>query len=379
MKTLTIYLLTVLTFITALRAQQPGDITNATDFEQLEKDFSALDSLLKKKEIEYEDVAEMEIRLSSQINHIYLDINTRMPKGLGNITPNWEAYISKLGNAIEPYESEIIEASYRTISDDLPQGYQLKRIGTYLIDFLDFAKPDEELHAKLRASLDQFPKARWQIYRKLHELRLLTEADVEQMVALGETITDPQEKIRWAEEISFYGSDAGLDVLEEIISKPFDPTGPVDNESYLSYVPVMRSIRYLGTRAERLLPFIRERKNEVFNSYKKRFGPDIASAGIRLFNSMENSIETGRIPYLSARNGSGILYPPGYQPQDSQKTQCESKPTSDLVLGKQGKVPNSASEGKFSVLKNHSLWLGLLGLVIFLITAAWAVKRKKSA
>jgi len=73
---------------------------------------------------------------------------------------------------------------------------------------------------------------------------MLTSKDIDAMVAGGQDITDPKEKIKRAEQMAFYGSDAGLDVLQEILEVPFSSKGLIgstgvlgENESNSSYGP----------------------------------------------------------------------------------------------------------------------------------------------
>jgi hypothetical protein len=211
---------------------------------------------------------------------------------------------------------------------------QLNRFTFVADQLIGFLKPDHEVELLMRKNLAQYPTLRWQVYRHLHELRLLKEMDIKDMEELGATINDPNEKIKWAEEISFYGSDAGLDVFENLLSVPFDPEGlvnerggPETNVSLASYVSVARAIRYLGEKAIRLLPKIKERESEVFEAHKRLFGENIANQSLNLFREIDMYMNGKFIPYSSARNRSGLLYPPGYGAKD--------------------KSPNSSGEGQF--------------------------------
>jgi hypothetical protein len=138
------------------------------------------------------------------------------------------------------------------------------------------------------------------------------------MVAEGAAIVDPDEKIRWAEEVSFYGSDEGLEILKEILSVPFDSKGlinergePESNEMLQSYLPVARSIAHLGVKANSLLPLIEAREAEVRSSIKSLFGENVIAQGTVIFRGMRLYINGKKRPIPSARNGSGLIYLPG--------------------------------------------------------------------
>lgn len=384
MKTTFISLLSLLVIGAILFAQQLKEPTNATDFAQLDQDLRAIRPLLSKRPVEFEDVTALEKSLAAQINKIYLDINTRLDNGQGNITPEWQAYIERLGNAIKPYQSEVVEAALRTVGDDLPQGFQLKRPGSYLYQILDFAKPDAELDAELRAGIDQFPRARWKIYRKLFELRLLTEEDVKEMELWGESIQDPKEKMRWAEEISFYGSEAGLDILAPLLKIPFDSSDakneqnePEMSKSMMKYAPAFNAVLNLGSKAKRLEPDIAKIEEVVSKFYLENFGEEKSKRFLTCFSLMNKALKAEASPVLgSARNGSGLLYRPGFvnEEKDQNPSSPNASPKAAEPLKQATERNRVPAQAVIPQSKSKAFWV-VAGLIAIL-ASAWFMMRK---
>jgi hypothetical protein len=336
-----LYIFNITTFflIVSSFAQNLGEVTNATDFKKLQQELLSLKDLMAQDTVLHSEAIPLELNIRRQVDNIYLDMNTRLPHLDGRLTPEWKEFTSKLAEILRPHEDIILEAAYRPLMDKNRKKTQLNRL-TYNADQLvGFLKPDHEVELLMREKLVQYPTLRWQIYRHLHELRLLRETDIKDMEMLGTAIRDPNEKIKWAEEVSFYGSDAGLDTLERIISSPFDPEGlvnergePEGNKSFTSYEPVSRAVRSLGKKAQRLLPIIIDREQEVRNALKEHFSSDVVDQGSLMFKIMQMSIRGEVNPYSSARNRSGLLYPPGQEPANQIIKQDNKTPSGDLSL-----------------------------------------------
>ena len=281
-----VFCITTILFVVSSFAQNLGEVTNATDFKKLQLELLSLKELMAQDIVLHTEAIPLELDIRRQVDNIFLDMNTRLPGGNGKLTPEWKEFTEQLAEALEPHEEIILEAAYRPLVDKNRKKTQLNRLTFNADQLIDFLKPDHEVEFLMRQKLVQYPTLRWQIYRHLHELRLLRETDVKDMEALESAISDPSEKIKWAEEVSFYGSDAGLETLEKIISVPFDPEGlvnergePEGNKSFTSYEPVSRAVRSLGGKARKLLPSVKSRENEVITELRKHFDSDIVNQG----------------------------------------------------------------------------------------------------
>lgn len=373
MKLFGFYLFT-LVLATNSFAQNSNEITNATDFKKLQQELLSLKELMAQDTVLHTEAIPLELGIRRQVDNIYLDMNTRLPGGNGKLTPEWKEFTEQLAEALEPHEEIILEAAYQPLMDKNRKKTQLNRLTFNADQLIGFLKPDHEVELLMRQKLVQYPTLRWQIYRHLHELQLLRDTDVKDMEALGAEINDPNEKIKWAEEVSFYGSDAGLDVLEKILSVPFNPEGlvnergePETNAALSSYVSVARAIRHLGVKASCLRPKIKEREGEVFDAHKKIFGEDIANQSLNLFREIDLYINGKFIPYSSARNRSGLLYPPGQGTTDKSPRSSATEQSGSDPLRQNKKQPNTPSADNSKVV-NHTQWWGwtlvLLGVTV---------------
>lgn len=369
-----VFFITTIFLVVISFAQNLGEVTNATDFKKLQQKLLSLKELMAQDTVLHTEAIPLELDIRRQVDNIYLDMNTRLPGGNGKLTPEWKEFTEQLAEALEPHEEIILEAMYRPLVDKNRKKTQLNRLTFNADQLVGFLKPDHEVELLIRQKLVQYPTLRWQIYRHLHELRLLRDTDVEDMEALGAEISDPNEKIKWAEEVSFYGSDAGLDVLENIVSVPFNPEGlvnergePETNDSLSSYVSVARAIRHLGEKAIRLLPKIKDREGEVFEAHKKLFGENIASQSLNLFREIDLYVNGKFIPYSSARNRSGLLYPPRQGATDKSPRSSETEQSGSEPLRQNEKQPNTPLADN-SKVANHTQWWGwtlaLLGVTL---------------
>jgi hypothetical protein len=245
------HILVVFLLVVSAFSQSSDKITTATDFKKLEQGLLSVKELMEQDTVLHTEAIPLELDIRRQVDNIYLDINSRLPDGSINLTPEYRLFLKNLGEALEPYKEIILESAYRPQVEKNRKRTQLNRLTFNSDQLISFLNPDREVELLMREKLQQYPTLRWQIYRHLLELRLLRDSDVKEMEALGATISDPKEKIKWAEEVSFYGSDAGLETLKEVLSVPFDPTGsinerggPENNESFSSYIPVARAVRY---------------------------------------------------------------------------------------------------------------------------------------
>jgi hypothetical protein len=318
MKSNLIHLIVFVFLINIALGQEVGSVTNATDFKLLDQGLLSLKRLMDKESVIHTEATLLELDIRRQVDNIYLDMNTRLPDGDGTVTPEWKDFTKHLADVLAPHTEVILESAYRPKVDKNREKRQLNRLTFDADQLIGFLSPDRRVELLMREKLQQYPTLKWEIYRHLHELRLLRETDVNDMEALGETISEPKEKIKWAEEVSFYGSDAGLETLREILSVPFDPSGsvnerggPESNLSFDNYIPVLRAIHFLGAKGLTLLPVIKTREAQVFEEYQKLFGLEFATKATHLFKEMEIYINGRSSPYPSARNRSGILYPPG--------------------------------------------------------------------
>ena len=128
-------------------------------------------------------------------------------------------------------------------------------------------------------------------------------------------------------------------------------------------------IRFLGVKGDSLLPLIKDREKEVFKEYSKLFGDEFATRAINLFKVMQMSIRGEVNPYTSARNISGLLYPPGQEPAKKPMNQVDAGKSNSNFSSRPEKRHDAASvEG--SKIQNDAgrfiNWLmGALALVIF--------------
>lgn len=197
MKLFGFYLITLI-LATNSFAQNSNEITNATDFKKLQQELLSLKELMAQDTVLHTEAIPLELDIRRQVDNIYLDMNTRLPGGNGKLTPEWKEFTEQLAEALEPHEEIILEAAYRPLVDKNRKKTQLNRLTFNADQLISFLKPDREVENLMREKLQQYPTLRWQIYRHLHELRLLSETDVKEMEALGATISDPKEKIKWA-------------------------------------------------------------------------------------------------------------------------------------------------------------------------------------
>lgn len=370
-------------------AQNLGEVTNATDFKKLQQELLSLKELMAQDTVLHTEAIPLELEIKKQVDNIYLDMNTRLPHGDGKLTPEWKKFTTQLADALEPHKETIVESAYRPLVDKNRKKKQLNRLTFNADQLIGFLKPDHEVELLMREKLLQYPILRWQIYRHLHELRLLRENDIKDMEALGAAISDPNEKIKWAEEVSFYGSDAGLDTLEKIISSPFDPEGlvnergePEGNKSFISYEPVSRAVRSLGKKAQRLLPIINDREQEVRNSLKEHFSSDVVDQGSLMFKIMQMSIRGEVNPYSSARNRSGLLYPPGRESTDKDIQQINTQIANNNISSRPEKrhdaAPDEGSKTPFASGRFIYWLMSALALVIFVTAVILLYKRRNA-
>jgi hypothetical protein len=371
------YLIT-LVLATNSFAQNSNEITNATDFKKLQQELLSLKELMAQDTVLHTEAIPLELDIRRQVDNIYLDMNTRLPGGNGKLTPEWKEFTQQLAEALEPHEEIILEAAYRPLVDKNRKKTQLNRLTFNADQLIGFLKPDHEVEILMRQKLVQYPTLRWQIYRHLHELRLLRGTDVKDMEALGSEISDPNEKIKWAEEVSFYGSDAGLDIFENLLSVPFDPAGaknergePETNQSFLNYSPALRGIVNLGIKAEILRPLLEARTREMREFYISNFGEEVAHRfliGLDIIKMALNGESPA--PYASARNRSGLLYPPGQGATDKSPLSSETDQSGSEPLRQDKKQPNMPLADNSNVVNNTQWWVWTL--VLFGVTLAIA-------
>lgn len=323
MKTFTHFFATFF-LIASAPSQNTSEISTATDFKKLDQELLSLKELMAQDSVLHTEAIPLELDIRRQVDNIYLDMNIRLPNEDGKLTPEWRQFTTQLAEVLEPHEKTILESAYLPQVERNRKRSQLNRLTFNADQLICFLKPDAEVERLMREKLQQYPTLRWQIYRHLHELRLLRDTDVKEMEALGATISDPKEKIKWAEEVSFYGSDAGLDLFKKLLSVPFDPAGaknekggPETNQSFLNYSPALKGILNLGTKAKLLLPLVEARKKEMSEFYVSNFGEEEAYRFLIGFDILKRALSGMAPPACeSARNRSGMLYPPGQDPAD---------------------------------------------------------------
>ncbi len=371
-------------------SQSVEEITNSTNFKALKDDLTKIQELLGQDKVTYEAVSPLESKLRGHVDAIYLDINTRLPQGHGTATPQWRSFIGELESVLEPYTSVVVEAAYRPLNEPPRNDWQLHRVSPSARLLADFLKPNTESDSILRKALQSYPRPRWEIYRKLFELRLFQESDLSDMKAIRLTIDDPHEKIKWAQEVSFYGVDEGMDLFEQLLSVPFDPTGaknergePETNQSYLNYSPALKGIMNLGTKAKRLLPLVEAREKEMRDYYVANFGEEASQrflVGFTISKMALNGISPKKRE--SARNGSGLLYLPGEQAKDSSPVSPDTKSMGDDSLPSNSQRKSLGHEKNSESFKSHRMtpwWVVIPLLVAFVgVLVFWARKIKGS-
>ena len=389
MKPFVFYITTILLVVSSF-AQNLGEVTNATDFKKLQQELLSLKELMAQDIVLHTEAIPLELDIRRQVDNIYLDMNTRLPGGNGKLTPEWKEFTEQLAEALEPHEEIILEAAYRPLVDKNRKKTQLNRLTFNADQLIGFLKPDHEVELLMRQKLVQYPTLRWQIYRHLHELRLLNETDVKDMEALGAAITDPNEKIKWAEEVSYYGSDAGLDIFKNLLNVPFDPAGaknergePETNQSFLNYSPALKGIINLGGRAEMLRPLLEAREREMKEFYISNFGEEEVYRFLIGFDIIRMALNgKSPNPFESARNRSGLLYPPGQGPKDKSLESSETEQSVSESLRQDKKQPNTALDDNSKVV-NHTQWwgwtLGLLGVTLAIAVVILKRIRAKSS
>ena len=380
-----IFCITTIFFVVSSFAQNLGEVTNATDFKKLQQELLLLKDLMSQDTVLHTEAIPLELDIRRQVDNIYLDMNTRLPHMDGRLTPEWKEFTEQLAEALEPHEEIILETAYRPLVDKNRKKTQLNRLTFNADQLIAFLKPDRGVELLMREKLVQYPELRWQIYRHLHELRLLRGTDIKDMEALGSEISDSNEKIKWAEEVSFYGSDAGLATLEKILLIPFDPRGsvnerggPENNESFSSYIPVARAIKSLGKKGRNLLPIVKDRKDQIFSEYEKIFGIEFATNATRMFMEMEIFLNGKPCIYASARNRSGLLYPPGQDVKNNFNS-AKTKTFDDESPLRPQKNRNTQSADDLEAV-DHSQWqnglIVLFGIMFVIIFAT--IKKFKS-
>ena len=374
MKLFGFYLIT-LVLATNSFAQNSNEITKATDFKKLQQELLSLKELMAQDTVLHTEAIPLELDIRRQVDNIYLDMNTRLPGGNGKLTPEWKEFTERLAEALEPHEEIILDAAYRPFVDKNRKKTQLNRLTFNADQLIGFFKPDHKVELLMRQKLVQYPNLQWQIYRHLHELRLLRDTDVKDMETLGSEISDPSEKIKWAEEVSFYGSDAGLDVFENLLSVSFDPAGaknergePETNQSFLDYSPALKGIINLGTKAEMLRPLLEAREREMREFYISNFGEEDAHRFLIGFDVIRMALNgKSPTPYESARNRSGLLYPPGQGASDKSPRSSETEQSGSEPLRQNKKHPNTPLADNSKVV-NHTQGCGwtlvLLGVTL---------------
>lgn len=383
MKTFTHFFVFILLTVGAF-SQSASKIETATDFKKLEQGLLSLKELMAQDTVLHTEAIPLELDIRRQVDNIYLDMNIRLPNGNGNLTPEWKEFTTQLAEVLEPHERTILESAYLPQVERNRKRSQLHRLTFNADQLISFLKSDREVENLMREKLQQYPTLRWQIYRHLHELRLLSETDVKEMEALGETISDPKEKIKWAEEVSFYGSDAGLDLFKNLLNVPFDPAGakndkggPETNQSFLNYGPALNGIKNLGSRAKSLLPLVEAREKEMREYYLSNFSEEEAHRFLVGFVSFKKFLNGEYAPCLrEARNRSGILYPPGQEPRDKATQHIDTQKTNSNISLRPEKRYNarpddgskmSHASGKFIYWLMSALALVILAIVMILL------------
>lgn len=371
-------------------SQSASNVETATDFKKLEQGLLSLKELMAQDTVLHTEAIPLELDIRRQVDNIYLDMNMRLPNEDGKLTPEWREFTTQLAEVLEPHEKTILESAYLPQVEKNRKRSQLHRLTFNADQLISFLKPDRDVEFLLRDKLQQYPTLRWQIYRHLHELRLLSETDVKKMVALGATISDPQEKIKWAEEVSFYGSDAGLDLFKNLLNVPFAPAGakndkggPETNQSFLNYGPALNGIENLGGRAKSLLPLVEAREKEMREYYLSNFSEEEAHRFLVGFTSFKKFLNGELAPRVrEARNRSGILYPPGQEPKDKPKQQIDTKkPNSNISFRPEKRhdvTPDEISKTPYASGKFNYWLMSALALVIYATAMIFLFKRRNA-
>lgn len=383
------FFLFILLIVSAF-SQNENNITNATDFKKLEQGLLSLKELMAKDSVLHTEVIPLELDIRRQVDNIYLDMNMRLPGGDGKLTPEWKEFTTQVAEVLRPHQNTILESAYLPQVEKNRNRSQLNRLTFNADQLISFLKPDREVELLMRGKLQEYPSVRWQIYRHLHELRLLRYTDIKEMEALGATISDPKEKIKWAEEVSFYGSDAGLDLFKSLLSVPFDPAGaknekgsPETNQSTLNYGPALNGIVNLGIKAKSLLPLVEAREKEMREFYVSSFGEEEAHRFLVGFDMAKRAL-SGKAPSTleSARNRSGLLYPPGQESGDKATKQIDTrKSDSDVSLRPEMRYDATPDEGskKTNAPGRFINWLLSALVLVISATAIIFLFRKRSA
>lgn len=371
-------------------SQNASNLATATDFKRLEQGLLSLKELMAQETVLHTEAIPLELDIRRQVDNIYLDMNMRLPNGNGNLTPEWKEFTTQLAEVLVPHERTILESAYLPQVGKNRKRSQLHRLTFNADQLISFLKPDREVENLMREKLQQYPTLRWQIYRHLHELRLLSETDVKEMEALGATISDPKEKIKWAEEVSFYGSDAGLDLFKNLLSVPFDPAGainergePETSHSVLNYGPASKGIESLGSRAKSLLPLVEAREKEMREYYLSNFSEEEAHRFLVGFTSFKKFLNGELAPRLKeARNRSGILYPPGQEPADKITKQIDAGKSNNDVSSRPEKrhdaKPDIGSKTPYASRRFINWLMSALAVVIFVAAMILLFKRRNA-
>lgn len=371
-------------------SQSASNVGTATDFKKLEQGLLSLKELMAQDTVLHTEAIPLGLDIRRQVDNIYLDMNTRLPNEDGKLTPEWREFTTQLAEVLEPHEMTILESAYLPQVERNPKRSQLNRLTFNADQLISFLKPDRKVELLMREKLQQYPTLRWQIYRHLHELRLLSETDVREMEALGATISDPKEQIKWAEEVSFYRSDAGLDLFKNLLNVPFDPVGakndkggPETNQSFLNYGPALNGIENLGSKAKSLLPLVEAREKEMREYYLSNFSEEEAHRFLVGFTSFKKFLNGELAPRLKeARNRSGMLYPPGQEPADKATKQIDTKKSDNNVSLRPEKrhdaEPDKGSKPPYASGKFICWLMSALALVIFATAMIFLFKRRNA-
>lgn len=371
-------------------SQSSGNVGTETDFKKLGQGLLSLKELMAQDTVLHTEAIPLELDIRRQVDNIYLDMNMRLPNEDGKLTPEWREYTTQLAEVLEPHEKTILESAYLPQVEKNRKKSQLHRLTFNADQLISFLKPDRDVELLMREKLQQYPTLRWQIYRHLHELRLLSETDVKEMEALGPAISDPKEKIKWAEEVSFYGSDAGLDLFKNLLNVSFEPAGakndkggPETNQSFLNYGPALNGIENLGIRAKSLLPLVEAREKEMREYYLSNFSEEEAHRFLVGFTSFKKFLNGELAPRLKeARNRSGILYPPGQEPADKVTKQIDAGKSNNDVSSRPEKrhdaKPDIGSKTPYASRRFINWLMSALAVVIFVAAMILLFKRRNA-
>ena len=280
--------------------------------------------------------------------------------------------IQSWAQAIQPYNRSLLETSFQT----RPPGIYNALI-TESLGLLNYSYANDVFVTMARETLLNSNKMRPRLRaaRLLFEHRKLEESDLPLLARMKSELKDSQ-KMEWSRAVARFGMADGLEFSEEILRIPIPLD--IDERELFKYETQIKTalhpIRYLGEKAQHLVPLIEARLAEI-----KAINPAFSVSGSHMQYHIDvaNGIKPKAL--FRARNGSGIL---GF---DTNVSSSLSVKTVEEVI-EESLAPKQAPERpvgavtiehvKETTEKPSNWWLWLIGLLVVVVGGFLVLRRK---